>query len=155
MDKFLVGERLLLTLWVGGMLAIGYMVAPTLFHTLDDRQLAGMLAGQMFKIIYYVGLFSTSVLLLTLLINQGAAVVKHWRTWVLALAFILIVVGVFVLQPAMQDVKAQGIIEGSEQAKQFAKLHGVSSAMYLVTSLCGLVLVIFGLRGKDVTSKTV
>ena len=46
-----VGERVLLTLWVGGLWAIGYMVAPALFATLEDRALAGNLAGLMFEII--------------------------------------------------------------------------------------------------------
>jgi hypothetical protein len=37
-----------LTLWVGGFWAIGYLAAPMLFYNLDDRMLAGMLAGKMF-----------------------------------------------------------------------------------------------------------
>lgn len=152
MDKLLVGERLLLTIWVGGMLAIGYMVAPTLFATLDDRQLAGMLAGKMFKIIYVVGLGATAILLLGLIINQGKSLIKEWRSWILIIAFVLIVIGFFVLQPAMQDLKAQGLLEGSEQAAQFAQLHRLSSTLYTVTSLCGLVLVIFGLRKKDMAA---
>ena len=150
MDKLLVGERVLLTLWVGGMWAIGFMAVPTLFHMLDDRQLAGMLAGQMFKVIYTVGLGATIVLLLSLVISQGAMLLKHWRSWVLILALVLIAVGFFVLQPAMQDLKAQGLLEGSEQALQFANLHKLSSTMYTVTCLCGLVLVMAGLRKKEV-----
>ena len=38
-------ERFLLTLWVGGLWIIGYLVTPVLFKTLDNRQLAGELAG--------------------------------------------------------------------------------------------------------------
>ena len=45
-----------LTLWVGGLWAIGYLVAPTLFATLADRQLAAMLAGKLFILIGWVGL---------------------------------------------------------------------------------------------------
>ncbi len=149
-DKFLVGERVLLTLWVGGMWAIGFMAVPTLFAMLDDRQLAGMLAGQMFKIIYIVGFVVSLVLLVSVFINQGMSVAKHWRTWVLTLAFVLIALGLFVLQPAMQEIKAQGgIAEGSAQAERFATLHKASSTMYTVTSLCGLVLVVSGLRRRS------
>lgn len=147
-NKLLVGERVLLTLWVGGMWAIGYMVVPTLFHMLDDRQLAGMLAGQMFKIIHIVGLLCAILLLISLAYHQSAALLKQWRSWVLSLALALIAVGLFVMQPQMQDLKAQGLIAGSEQAKQFAKMHGISSVMYMVTSVCGLVLVAAGLRAK-------
>ena len=44
----LAGDRILLTLWVGSLWAIGYIAAPTLFATLEDRALAGTLAGAMF-----------------------------------------------------------------------------------------------------------
>ncbi len=147
-DKFLVGERVLLTLWVGGMWAIGFMAVPTLFSMLDDRQLAGMLAGQMFKIMYIVGFAVSLVLLVSVFINQGMSVAKQWRTWILTLAFVLIALGLFVLQPAMQEIKAQGMAEGSAQAERFATLHKASSTMYTVTSLCGLVLVVSGLRRR-------
>ncbi len=36
-----------LTLWIGGLWVIGYLVAPTLFYTLSDRALAGSLAGKL------------------------------------------------------------------------------------------------------------
>ena len=45
-----------ITLWVGGMWAIGYMVAPVLFSSLGDRQLAGLVAGKLFSLIGWVGL---------------------------------------------------------------------------------------------------
>ena len=44
-----------LTLWIGGLWAVGYLVAPTLFYTLADRALAGMVAGKLFTLIAYVG----------------------------------------------------------------------------------------------------
>jgi len=39
---------IVITLWVGALWAIGYLAAPTLFHVLDDRALAGKVAGQLF-----------------------------------------------------------------------------------------------------------
>ena len=62
--RLLAGERILLTLWVGGLWTIGYIVAPALFANLEDRALAGTLAGVMFEIVAYVGMFC-AVLLLT------------------------------------------------------------------------------------------
>ena len=50
---------ILITAWVGGLWAIGYLAAPALFYTLgENRQLAGSLAGTMFTWIAYLGLFS-------------------------------------------------------------------------------------------------
>ena len=39
--------QIAITLWVGGLLAIGYIAAPVLFASLGDRQLAGMVAGKL------------------------------------------------------------------------------------------------------------
>ena len=45
-----------ITLWIGGMWAVGYVVAPMLFATLGDRQLAGVVAGNnaFFTVYYYL-----------------------------------------------------------------------------------------------------
>ena len=137
----LVGERILLTLWVGGLWAIGYVAAPTLFAILDDRQLAGALAGQMFHIISYIGLASGILLLASVLKRTGL----EWRAWVLIIMLVLVATGEFVLQPMMESLKLQGLIEGSEAKKQFGMLHGVASVIYLVESLLGLALVAGGL----------
>lgn len=37
-------------LWVGSILAVGYLVAPAIFSTMTDRQAAGMVAGSIFKL---------------------------------------------------------------------------------------------------------
>ena len=47
---------LLITAWVGGLWAIGYLAVPVLFYAQPDRQLAGMLAGQMFTLIIQCGI---------------------------------------------------------------------------------------------------
>ena len=137
-----IGEKIVLTLWVGGMWAIGYMAVPSLFYNLEDRQLAGMIAGQLFFLIYVVGFVSSILLLLSSLAQGVQLALRNWRVWLLVVALILISVGLFVLQPLMQELKALGLEEGSAQAAQFAKYHGISSLMYLITSLVGLVLVI-------------
>lgn len=144
---FTVGERILLTFWVGGMWAIGYLAVPSLFHALDDRQLAGALAGNMFTAIYVVGLVATMALVAGAFFSSGTRALRAWRTWVLIGAVVLIAVAFFVIQPMMQELKAAGLGPGSPESSQFGRLHGVSSVMYLLTSLLGLALVIFGLRG--------
>ncbi|MEO6697586.1 MAG: hypothetical protein ABIN45_06265, partial [Gammaproteobacteria bacterium] len=62
-------------------------------------------------------------------------------------------IGEFMLQPMMQALKAatpQGFVPGSAEAARFGMLHGISSTLFLVTSLLGLALVVFGLsRDKD------
>jgi hypothetical protein len=139
-------ERSLLTLWVGGLWVAGYVVAPSLFASLDDRQLAGQLAGQVFRIMSYIGLSAGGVLLISMLVRVGSSWVREWRVWVLVTMLVLVAVGAFVVQPMMVELKIGGIIPGSEQAASFARMHGISSILFLMTSLLGLSLVAVGLR---------
>ena len=131
-----VGERVLLTLWVGGLWAIGYMVAPALFATLEDRALAGSLAGLMFEIIAWTGMACAPVLLI---INQIRYPQRrlNWRMLVLLAMLLLVMLGQFVLAPMMADLRAAG----QAGAAAFARLHGIASLVYLANSVLGLVLV--------------
>jgi hypothetical protein len=138
---FLIGERLLLTLWVGALWAIGYLAVPTLFALLDDRILAGMLAGRMFTLVSYLGLVCGTLLLLGTVVRQGRGVLRSVRGWLLLVMLLLVAVGEFGLQPLMAQLKAQGLAEGSAQAAQFARLHGLASVLYLINSVCGLLLI--------------
>ena len=139
MKFFPYSERALLTLWVGGMWAIGYIVAPILFTVLDDRQLAGMIAGHTFTAISYVGLVCGSLLLIGGAYSRGW---KHWRHTMLLLMLVVVCIGQFILQPMMAELKVQGIVEGSAVAATFGKLHGVASILFLINSIAGLVLVV-------------
>ncbi|MBL1275116.1 MAG: DUF4149 domain-containing protein [Ectothiorhodospiraceae bacterium] len=144
-------ERSLLALWVGGLWVAGYVVAPILFATLDDRQLAGQLAGQVFRIMSYVGLAVGSVLLLSVVarvLRAAGGWAREWRIWALTAMLVLVIIGAFVIQPMMVELKAGGIVADSEQAKAFGRLHGVSSILFMLTSLLGLSLVAVGLRGR-------
>jgi len=132
-------ERILLTLWVGGMWTVGYIVAPTLFGVLDDRQLAGFIAGHLFTTMSYIGLVCGSLLLLG---NSYRSGIKHKTNYILLLMLILIAIGQFILQPMMAELKADGLAAGSVNAANFGKLHGVSSVLFLITSIAGLLLVI-------------
>jgi len=131
------GERILLTLWVGGLWAVGYIVAPALFANLDDRALAGTLAGTLFGIMAWIGLFCAVILLM---FNQlrNSQQRLNWRALVLLAMLVLTVTGQFLLAPMIAEMRLAG---ASDQA-EFARLHGMASVGYLMTSLLGLVLVV-------------
>jgi len=137
-------ETVLQTLWIGGLWVIGYVVAPILFASLDEeRRLAGELAGHMFTAINYIGLGCGTLLLAFAVLKSSGAFLKDRRIMALLTMLVLIVVSAFVLQPMMQELKLGGIVPGSEAAAQFGQLHGVSSVLYLLTSLLGLFLLLF------------
>jgi len=133
----LVSERILLTLWVGGLWTVGFIVAPALFANLDDRALAGTLAGVMFGIIAWIGLLCAVLLLLSNQIRNPQHRL-NWRAPVLLAMLALTLVGQFLLAPMIAELRLAG---ASDQA-EFARLHGVASVAYLVTSVLGLVLVV-------------
>lgn len=131
-------------LWVGGLFAIGYLAAPVLFYHLQDRMLAGMLAGRMFAIIAYVGMACGAYLLLHRLMRLGGGALKQAFFWI-ALAMLLLAVGQrFGIQPILEGLKEQALPQDVMQSlfrDRFAAWHGVSSAVYLIQSLLGLALV--------------
>ncbi|HEX9802366.1 MAG TPA: DUF4149 domain-containing protein [Gammaproteobacteria bacterium] len=138
-------EQLLLTLWVGSLWAIGYLAVPILFATLDERMVAGMLAGRMFTAVSFIGL-GCGAALLAMTIAAGSRALREPRVIVLVLMLALVAVGEFVLQPMMAELKLQGLVEGSAAAARFGMLHGIASLLYLVNSVCGLVLLLLAAR---------
>ena len=63
-------DTLLLVIWIGGIWTVGYVVAPVLFSTLDDRGNAALVAGKLFSAMGLVGMYC-GTLLLFLLIVEG------------------------------------------------------------------------------------
>ena len=135
-------ERILLTLWVGSLWVVGFIVAPVLFTELNDRALAGSTAGTLFTITSYIGLASGSVLLL---LNAVIRKRINWRALVLLGMLSLIVIGQFVITPMVADLRLQGLTD----TPRFGQLHGVASVLFLLTSVLGLVLVAAGRYRED------
>lgn len=141
MKASLASERLLLTLWVGSLCAIGYLAVPMAFATLGDITLAGDYAGKLFSAVSYLGLATGSVLIISKLIQHGKGALNLWRLWVLLTMFILTLVFVSYLQPEIASVKQQ-MHDDSNLIEQFSFLHSISKNLYLFISLLGLALVV-------------
>lgn len=141
-----------LTLWVGSLWAVGYLVAPTLFATLADRQLAAMLAGKLFALVGWVGLGCAAYLLLFMLLRGGGAVLKRWTFWLVLLMLVLTVLSQFGIQPVMAQLKAAALpreVMESVLRDRFATWHGISSVLYLVQSVIGVLIVVGAGRGVN------
>lgn len=139
-----------ITLWVGGLLAIGYIAAPVLFASLGDRQLAGMVAGKLFAIIGWVGFACSAYLLIFLLSRWGSRFFKSAVFWLVFLMFLTAVVSQFGIQPLMAQLKADALpreVMESVLRDRFATWHGISSILYLMQSMLGLWLIVWCNRG--------
>ncbi len=142
---------LCIAVWVGGLLAVGYLAAPILFAKLSDRMLAGSLAGQMFTAIAWVGMACGTYLLLFVLALKGWREVQSGVFWIVLLMLLLTLAGHFGVQPILAQLKADALprqVMESAMRDRFATWHGVSSVLYLVQSLLGVALVVLQDRGR-------
>lgn len=136
---------IIITLWVGALWAIGYIAAPTIFYALEDRQMAGMLAGKMFTVVAYIGMVSAFYLLIQRLSAYGTQALKQGFFWAVFVMLLLTLAGHFGIQPILASLKSQAMPADVMQtvfADRFRTWHGVASVGYLIQSLLGFVLVL-------------
>jgi hypothetical protein len=137
---------LIVTFWVGGLWITG-LIASILFDTINDRQLAGNVAGQLFEMVSYIGLASGLLLLVLRFIAFGVQSVKQRYVWIIMSMVLLILVGYFGVQSHLAQLKENAYpieVMQSAYAGQFAAWHGVSGVIYLIECLLGAMLVMIG-----------
>lgn len=125
-------------IWVGLMMAVGLLVPMTIFSFLTDKQVAGMVAGQIFKNAGIISIiFGMSLLLFAnTLVRRDLKQFKLIR-WCLLGTIVLSMIGNFIIQPWMVALRENTLSEGfpvllSSKAQLFQTLHGVSSSIFLV-----------------------
>ena len=144
-------QSILATLWVGGMWAIGYIVAPVLFSRLGDRALAGLIAGKLFSLIAWIGIASAVYLLIFRVVRCGSAAFRQGVFWIVLLMLALVCAGEFGVQPIMAALKEEALpkqVMESVLRDRFAAWHGVSSVLYIIQSLLGAAMVVLLGRSK-------
>ena len=135
---------IVVTLWVGALWTTG-LTAYVLFDTLQDKQLAGSLAGKLFTIVSYIGMASAFYLLVQRLLDYGTGALKQGFFWAVFVMLLLILAGHFGIQPILAQLKADAMpadVMHSIFAQRFGKWHGIASVAYLVECLLGFVLVL-------------
>lgn len=143
-------ERILLTLWIGGMWTVGLVVAPTLFKNYA-RVLAGDIAGRLFSILSSIGIVCAVLLLASCAMRARGAVWRDWRDWragLVLLMLVIILIGEFGVAARMRELKELLAASPAASASllEFQWLHRSASLLFLTNSALGLELVIFGVR---------
>lgn len=137
-----IGERLLLTLWVGALWSIGYMAVPLAFVSLETL-VAAEYAAKLFFAVNVISLISGTLILIGKVIIQRGNVLYSWRFWVLVVMLIITLVFSSYVQPEMASIK---LIENwrldANLAQRFERLHLLSQNLYLMLSIAGLLLVL-------------
>ena len=129
---------------MGGLWAVGYLAAPALFYNLEDRMLAGFVAGKMFAWMAWVGLACGGWLLVFRLARAGGSALKQAFFWIAVAMLLLTIAQHFGIRPILEELKGQAMPKDVMESlfrDRFQAWHGISSAVYLVQSLLGLVLV--------------
>lgn len=135
---------IVITLWVGALWMTG-LSAYVLFDTLQDKQLAGSLAGRLFTIVSYIGMASALYLLIQRLMDYGTSALKQSFFWAVLVMLLLVLAGHFGIQPLLAQLKADAMpadVMHSVFASRFKNWHGVASVAYLAECLLGFVLVL-------------
>lgn len=117
-----VTARVLAGLWAGSLLTICGVVAPTLFATLDDRRLAGDLAGRFFEIATWLGV-AFALPLLSIVWKSDAFKPKR---------AILVLIALTAYAPIQVQL---GIVSSMEAARASGDLRGVAFAHALASGL--------------------
>ncbi|HAF01483.1 MAG TPA: DUF4149 domain-containing protein [Methylophilaceae bacterium] len=135
---------IIITLWVGGLWMTG-LSAYILFNTLQDRQLAGNIAGHLFTVLSYIGMVSAFYLLIQRLLEFGTNALKQQYFWAVLVMLLLVLAGHFGIQPLLAQMKTDALpndVMHSVFANRFNTWHGVASIAYVIECLLGFVLVL-------------
>lgn len=134
-------------LWVGSMLAVGYLVAPAVFGVMSDRQAAGMVAGSIFRIEAYLSMITciALIVLANLLVIRGLDQYRSIR-WLLLVMLLCSLAAAFVFIPWMNTLRDSALAQGmpvmvSPSGALFGRLHGASSIVFMIQSALGIFLV--------------
>jgi uncharacterized membrane protein len=130
-------------LWVGSLCTVGFLVVPTIFAGLQDRQVAGMIAAAIFQAEAYVSVLVCVALLLMVntLIKRN---IENYRStrWVILVLLLISALTCFGFIPYMNSLRQEALLLGipvmaSPSASLFGRLHGISSGLFLIQSLLG------------------
>lgn len=141
-------RSVLLALWVGSHLSIGYLAVPLLFAHLPDRVLAGEIAGRMFQWQAIGALVCLAGLLLVEYL-QGRVGRPAWLRWGIGVQIGLTLLALLVTQPVMAGLKQSAWpadVMASVWREQFVFWHALASLSYLLQSLLGLALLVQAAR---------
>ena len=142
-------------LWVGSFIAIGFLVVPILFSSLGDRQVAGMVAANLFKVTAYLGVSVSTILMVisNYLVRQNLNRYRLIR-WILLGMLACTLGAAFILIPWMNSLRDQALylslsVRESTNAALFNRLHGASSILFMIQAALGLALVWRATKNAD------
>ncbi len=146
---------LALTLWVGGLLVLGAIAAPSVFdvlavrHIANDRVIAGAIFGEVLRRFHLLS-YVCALVLLAALVARGVMGPRPLQFALrVGIAFLMLVAtsasGLIIAPRIARIQSATGVApstlaESDPRRVEFGRLHAMSSAIQLVPILGGLFL---------------
>lgn len=144
-----------LVLWVGGLVAAGALVAPSVFGVLlawnasQGRVLAGQVFGEVLLRLTWLSYAMGGVMFITLTLHRllGARPIKYGiRVGIMALMLVMMMITGFYLIPRVDAIQAQvkgpvsELPDTDPRRAEFNRLHGLSNILFSITAIGGLAL---------------
>ena len=139
-----------LVVWLGGVIFLAFVLAPTAFSPglLPTRHLAGSIVGRSLDLLHYMAIVSGLVFLIASMLYSrivtGNARPLAARHILIVLMLLLTVISQFAISPKMHAIRAEvGVIDtvppDSPQRMEFNRLHVWSEKFEEAVLLLGLV----------------
>jgi putative copper export protein len=148
-----------IALWVGGLIALGGIAAPSVFETLgatgaDGRGLAGAVFGETLRRFHLVSYVCGGVIIASLLARAILGPRPRRFAIRMTLAALMLAASAsvgLIIAPEIRAAQASGtspstLPDGDPARVRFGRLHGLSSTLALVPVLAGLALLFLELR---------
>jgi hypothetical protein len=144
-----------LVLWVGGLVAAGLLVAPSVFSVLqawnatEGRVLAGQVFGEVLLRLTWLSYAMGAVMFITLTLHRllGARPLKYGvRVGIMALMMLMMFALGFYILPQINSIQSgvsgpvNALVETDARRVEFDRLHGLSNILFSITALGGLAL---------------
>jgi hypothetical protein len=144
-----------LVLWVGGLIAAGSLVAPSVFSVLqgwnatEGRVLAGQVFGEVLLRLTWLSYAMGAVMFITLTLHRllGARPLKYGvRVGIMAMMLMMMFAIGFYIIPRINSIQSDvsgpvsALLETDARRIEFDRLHSISNILFSITAIGGLAL---------------
>lgn len=121
---------IVMAFWAGSLWCICGVVAPTLFAVLEERALAGQLAGRFFDLATLIGVIAAALVLAP---TFGRYVMPgRYTRWLVVITAALPVLSKLALSPLMEQARVAG------NMARFGALHGAAAGLFMLACASAL-----------------
>jgi uncharacterized membrane protein len=137
-----------LVVWLGGLMFLAFVEAPTAFSLLPTRHMAGSIVGRSLDVLHYLAIVSGIVFLIASMtysrITVGTARPLAGRHLLVALMLLLTLISQFAISPRMHAIRAEAVVIDnlpldSPLRVEFNRLHVWSEKFEEGVLLLGLI----------------